>query len=183
MPASRPSCALPHHHAAIQLQPAAHLLLARRCASPLTLCAACWGRCAAGLANTKMGDKKQHFTCPQHFCAACGKSGDGVDMVKCVRCPEAFHTSCVPKAGGVRRVKPGPKQMLCARHATEVLVPYMHPPLADPLRLQMVLAEARAQGEWALLAAVVLVSKVQGAELGLEVPLLCTFVLLVPLGT
>lgn len=38
-----------------------------------------------------------HFRCPQHYCSVCGKSGDGIDMAKCIRCPAAFHTGCVPK--------------------------------------------------------------------------------------
>lgn len=49
------------------------------------------------LPQTQMGKKGLHFRCPQHYCAACHKSGDGVDMAKCIRCPTAYHTCCMPK--------------------------------------------------------------------------------------
>ena len=54
-------------------------------------------RCAQSLELTQMAKKGAHFRCPQHYCAVCRKSGDGVDMVKCIRCPTAYHSSCMPK--------------------------------------------------------------------------------------
>ena len=54
-------------------------------------------RCAQSLELTQMAKKGAHFRCPQHYCTVCQKSGDGVDMVKCIRCPTAYHSSCMPK--------------------------------------------------------------------------------------
>ena len=54
-------------------------------------------RCAQSLELTQMAKKGAHFRCPQHYCDVCHKSGDGVDMVKCIRCPTAYHSSCMPK--------------------------------------------------------------------------------------
>ncbi len=54
-------------------------------------------RCVDRLVNTQMAKSGVHFRCPQHYCSVCGKSGDGVDMVKCIRCPTAYHSCCMPK--------------------------------------------------------------------------------------
>lgn len=54
-------------------------------------------RCVEKLELTQMAKKGMHFRCPQHYCASCRKSGDGIDMVKCLRCPTAYHSSCMPK--------------------------------------------------------------------------------------
>ncbi len=54
-----------------------------------------------------MAKKGAHFRCPQHYCAVCQKSGDGVDMVKCIRCPTAYHSSCMPK--DIQRLLPHAK--------------------------------------------------------------------------
>lgn len=35
------------------------------------------------------------FTCPAHFCHACSVSGDAQRMVRCCRCPTAYHIRCV----------------------------------------------------------------------------------------
>ena len=57
-----------------------------------------------------MAKKGAHFRCPQHYCAVCQKSGDGVDMVKCIRCPTAYHSSCMPK--DIQRLLPHAKVSL-----------------------------------------------------------------------
>ncbi len=64
-------------------------------------------RCAQALELTQMAKKGAHFRCPQHYCAVCRKSGDGVDMVKCIRCPTAYHSSCMPK--DIQRLLPHAK--------------------------------------------------------------------------
>ena len=54
-------------------------------------------RCALELERTappKEGGS--HFRCPQHYCLRCKGSGDGKDMAKCIRCPNAFHVNCLP---------------------------------------------------------------------------------------
>ena len=66
-----------------------------------------WFRCAQTLELTQMAKKGAHFRCPQHYCAVCQKSGDGVDMVKCIRCPTAYHSSCMPK--DIQRLLPHAK--------------------------------------------------------------------------
>lgn len=65
------------------------------------------GSCGQNLKLTKSPRKGQHFNCPQHYCLACEKSGDGVDMTKCIRCPTAYHTSCMPRS--VQRLLPQSK--------------------------------------------------------------------------
>ena len=73
---------------------------------------ACWAfRCAQSLELTQMAKKGAHFRCPQHYCAVCQKSGDGVDMVKCIRCPTAYHSSCMPK--DIQRLLPHAKVSFC----------------------------------------------------------------------
>lgn len=64
-------------------------------------------RCVDRLSNTQMAKRGAHFRCPQHYCSVCGKSGDGVDMVKCIRCPTAYHSCCMPKH--LRRLAPSSK--------------------------------------------------------------------------
>jgi hypothetical protein len=54
-----------------------------------------------------MAKKGAHFRCPQHYCSVCEKSGDGVDMAKCIRCPTAYHSCCMPKS--VQRLVPHSK--------------------------------------------------------------------------
>ena len=68
-------------------------------------------RCAQALELTQMAKKGAHFRCPQHYCAVCRKSGDGVDMVKCIRCPTAYHSSCMPK--DIQRLLPHAKVWPC----------------------------------------------------------------------
>jgi hypothetical protein len=69
-------------------------------------------RCVDRLVNTQMAKSGAHFRCPQHYCAVCAKSGDGVDMVKCIRCPTAYHSCCLPKH--LRRLAPTLKARLTA---------------------------------------------------------------------
>ena len=38
--------------------------------------------CAKRLPQLQMAKKGSHFFCPQHYCRACGQSGDGKDMVR-----------------------------------------------------------------------------------------------------
>ena len=56
-------------------------------------------RCALSLEKTDTPKKGgSHFRCPQHYCAVCPGSGDGKDMAKCLRCPNAYHANCLPPA-------------------------------------------------------------------------------------
>ena len=32
------------------------------------------------------------FTCPSHFCQVCHLSGDAMKMLRCWRCPQAYHS-------------------------------------------------------------------------------------------
>ncbi len=34
------------------------------------------------------------FTCPSHFCQVCHVSGDAMKMMRCWRCPQAYHSRC-----------------------------------------------------------------------------------------
>ncbi|KAK9837057.1 hypothetical protein WJX84_002033 [Apatococcus fuscideae] len=84
-------------------------------------------QCVERLELTQMAKKGMHFRCPQHYCANCRKSGDGIDMVKCLRCPTAYHSSCMPKH--LQRLVPPHKVILCDKHAAESAPPgYAYPP-------------------------------------------------------
>ncbi|KAK9916851.1 hypothetical protein WJX75_007876 [Coccomyxa subellipsoidea] len=48
------------------------------------------------------GNGERVFTCPAHFCHACRVSGDAQRMLRCWRCPTAYHSRCKPE--GVRRM-------------------------------------------------------------------------------
>jgi hypothetical protein len=41
------------------------------------------------------GNGERVFTCPAHFCHACRVSGDAQRMLRCWRCPTAYHSRCV----------------------------------------------------------------------------------------
>ena len=81
-------------------------------------------RCAQALELTQMAKKGAHFRCPQHYCAVCRKSGDGVDMVKCIRCPTAYHSSCMPK--DIQRLLPHAK--VWPRHHLHIPCHHLHIP-------------------------------------------------------
>ena len=81
-------------------------------------------RCAQALELTQMAKKGAHFRCPQHYCAVCRKSGDGVDMVKCIRCPTAYHSSCMPK--DIQRLLPHAK--VWPRHHLCIPCHHLHVP-------------------------------------------------------
>ena len=81
-------------------------------------------RCAQALELTQMAKKGAHFRCPQHYCAVCRKSGDGVDMVKCIRCPTAYHSSCMPK--DIQRLLPHAK--VWPRHHLRIPCHHLHTP-------------------------------------------------------
>ncbi|KAK9824314.1 hypothetical protein WJX72_009375 [[Myrmecia] bisecta] len=101
--------------------------------------------CVAKLDLTHMGKKGAHFRCPQHYCHVCNKSGDGIDMVKCIRCPTAYHTSCTPKT--VHRFLSQSKVVLCEKHQPGSAPPgYTHPPPASGEKLEAALAAAKAAG-------------------------------------
>ncbi|DBA80727.1 hypothetical protein WJX77_005653 [Trebouxia sp. C0004] len=101
-------------------------------------------KCAQALELTQMAKKGAHFRCPQHYCAACRKSGDGVDMVKCIRCPTAYHSSCMPK--DIQRLLPHAKVVLCSNHVDQPLGPYQHPPAPDPNKLEAAQQQGKAMG-------------------------------------
>ncbi|KAK9841359.1 hypothetical protein WJX74_004479 [Apatococcus lobatus] len=96
--------------------------------------------CVEKLELTQMAKKGMHFRCPQHYCASCHKSGDGIDMVKCLRCPTAYHSSCMPKH--LQRLVPPHKVILCDQHADEAGPPgYVYPPAISPATMQHAQAE------------------------------------------
>ncbi|KAL0037828.1 hypothetical protein WJX79_000733 [Trebouxia sp. C0005] len=101
-------------------------------------------KCAQALELTQMAKKGAHFRCPQHYCAVCRKSGDGVDMVKCIRCPTAYHSSCMPK--DIQRLLPHAKVVLCSNHVDQPLAPYQHPPAPDPNKLEAAQQQGKAMG-------------------------------------
>ncbi|KAL0046805.1 hypothetical protein WJX82_010406 [Trebouxia sp. C0006] len=101
-------------------------------------------KCAQALELTQMAKKGAHFRCPQHYCAVCQKSGDGVDMVKCIRCPTAYHSSCMPK--DIQRLLPHAKVVLCSNHVDQPLGPYQHPPAPDPNKLEAAQQQGKAMG-------------------------------------
>ena len=65
-------------------------------------------RCVEQATLTQMARKGGHFRCPQHYCAACGRSGDGMDMAKCIRCCAAYHSICM-SGTSARRLHPHSK--------------------------------------------------------------------------
>eukprot|EP00884_Botryococcus_braunii_P013681 jgi/Botrbrau1/22313/Bobra.0138s0063.1 len=83
---------------------------------------------------------------PRSTTAACvGKSGDGVDMAKCIRCPTAYHSCCMPKT--VQRLLPHSKVVLCAKHTPGDPPPrYRAPPPPDEDKLRAAKAAAREAG-------------------------------------
>lgn len=101
-------------------------------------------KCAQSLELSQMAKKGAHFRCPQHYCAVCRKSGDGVDMVKCIRCPTAYHSSCMPK--DIQRLLPHAKVVLCGKHNGEAAPPYYPPPAPDPTKLEAAQQQGRAMG-------------------------------------
>ena len=56
------------------------------------------------------------FRCPQHYCCGCSLSGDGAAMLQCIRCPVAFHVSCVPQQQIPLSVRLNKKMIVCAAH-------------------------------------------------------------------
>ncbi|KAL3145939.1 hypothetical protein ABBQ38_015299 [Trebouxia sp. C0009 RCD-2024] len=101
-------------------------------------------KCAQSLQLTQMAKKGAHFRCPQHYCAVCQKSGDGVDMVKCIRCPTAYHSSCMPK--DIQRLLPHAKVVLCSNHGDEAPQPYQHPPESSSTKLEIAQQQGLAMG-------------------------------------
>lgn len=55
--------------------------------------------CAHRLPNASFEaeDGREEFVCPLHSCANCtlGPS-TGIPLVRCVHCPVAYHTTCIP---------------------------------------------------------------------------------------
>lgn len=93
-------------------------------------------RCAEEAPLAQVAKKGGHFRCPQHYCATCGKSGDGVDMVKCIRCPTAYHSMCM-NALATHRLHPQSKVILCEKHGGIAPTAYVPPPASPAASWEM----------------------------------------------
>ena len=60
-----------------------------------------------------MWTSPRFIRCPQHYCATCGKSGDGAVIMTCNRCPVSYHLSCAPAT--IERLNR--KAILCPAHS------------------------------------------------------------------
>ena len=79
------------------------------------------------------------FYCPQHYCHICKRSGDGMQMTKCIRCLTAYHDACMPP--GARRI--GDKMMICALHESDSKPP---PPFTEVAPLPPIPMYLRGKG-------------------------------------
>lgn len=60
------------------------------------------------------------FICPLHTCSACEQSGGNKkEPVRCMRCPVAYHSSCLP-GNGVGVVHLPGSRIICPKHAGAV---------------------------------------------------------------
>uniref|UniRef100_K3WJK3 PHD-type domain-containing protein n=1 Tax=Globisporangium ultimum (strain ATCC 200006 / CBS 805.95 / DAOM BR144) TaxID=431595 RepID=K3WJK3_GLOUD len=69
--------------------------------------------CITNLPLARIAGSNKHFICPLHTCAACEQSGAKKESVRCMRCPVAYHTSCLPKS--CAQNFPG-KRIICPKH-------------------------------------------------------------------
>mmetsp|Transcript_9629 Transcript_9629/g.35279 ORF Transcript_9629/g.35279 Transcript_9629/m.35279 type:complete len:1778 (-) Transcript_9629:28-5361(-) len=112
----------------------------------------CFKKCSLGICGRffhteciqKHALAKRHavgkgFYCPQHYCHICKRSGDGMQMTKCIRCLTAYHDGCMPE--GARRV--GDKMMICALHEDDSKPP---PPFGDVAPLPPIPMYLRPKG-------------------------------------
>ncbi|CAL8466728.1 g6264 [Coccomyxa elongata] len=60
------------------------------------------------------GQGERVFTCPAHFCHVCRVSGDAQRMLRCWRCPTAYHSRCLPQ--GLRRLSSKNVECLTCSH-------------------------------------------------------------------
>ncbi|KAG0504735.1 hypothetical protein M758_N022200 [Ceratodon purpureus] len=76
-------------------------------------------------------EKSESFICPLHTCASCNMDEDKTDprrrLLKCRRCPAAWHDICLPEECRTRMwlLEDGKHVMYCGRHALdpELLTP------------------------------------------------------------
>ena len=54
------------------------------------------------------------FICPRHWCAACGESGEDRVLLRCIRCPVAYHCSAPCRPVHVQLVTE--RSFICSRH-------------------------------------------------------------------
>ena len=54
------------------------------------------------------------FVCPRHWCSACGESGEDRVLMRCIRCPVAYHCSAPCRPVHVQLITE--RAFICSRH-------------------------------------------------------------------
>ncbi|KAK9815454.1 hypothetical protein WJX72_003907 [[Myrmecia] bisecta] len=68
--------------------------------------------CVAASPLTSYSGAGRAFRCPVHYCAHCGRSGDAVPMLQCIRCATGYHIRCTPAEARII----SKKLIVCPKH-------------------------------------------------------------------